>query len=481
MKSRYEYYSKFKNFLCFIKVDENCNLRCSFCYQGDKKQLCMDTQEKLDNCLFNLDYGIKRFLEIRKQERYEHAILGICFFGGEPTLNPWAIEQICKHLKKNYSEDIRKNFNITMTTNGIIYSEDIVRAIADCSPNPVGIMISSDNSKEVYDKNRKLVGSDKSGFEIVQENIKKYKELLEEINGWESDNFITVATVLADVEQLKSNPLHIQENYKNITRRGKLLYNLHQQENDYIEEAKHFLIKAYSNLIENCTLENKNLSIGEVLDGVFELKNDREFSECNSIFSIDANGDVNWCNKHRHFENEILPQEKMREIAIFNKNTDNTYFQCVKDKLESGATVKDTIRPQLWQKMISIFDPNVPISKLNISRGLKNSKELYNFIKYMVGSTVAEERKIYIENPSEDIIRICKEENIQIAKDFIVDETDNVFYIDKYGYLYLDETLAICKEYQLTNIYEKHFMWIHTPTLLNSVNEFFNNKLKEVK
>ena len=474
MKSRYEYYSKFKNFLCFIKVDENCNLRCSFCYQGDKKQLCMDTQEKLDNCLFNLDYGIKRFLEIRKQERYEHAILGICFFGGEPTLNPWAIKKICKHLKENYPEEVRKNFNITITSNGIIYSEEIIRAIADCSPNPVGIMISSDNSKEVYDKNRKLVGSDKSGFEIVQENIKKYKELLEEINGWESDNFVTVATVLADVEQLKNNPLHIQENYKNITRRGKLLYNLHKQESDYIEEAKNFLFKAYSNLIENCTLENKNSSIGEVLDGVFELKNDREFSECNSIFSIDANGDVNWCNKHRHFENEILPQEKMREVAIFNKNTDNTHFQCVKDKLESGATVKDTIRPQLWQKMIERFDPNVLIEWCNIySDDLEN---IYKWIKYMIipsDNLFFGSKKVYLKFKNEKIEKICKENHIEISNKPL-ESLNNVFYINEEGNVYFDKIIP--REFYLTNIKEKHFMWIYTPHILHSINYFYGGQ-----
>ena len=481
MINRYEFYNKFKDFLCFIKVDENCNLRCSFCYQGEKRQLVMDTQEKLDNCLFNLDYGIKRFLEIKSKEQYELAKLNICFFGGEPTLNPWAVRKICEHLKENYSKEIRKNFNITMTTNGIIYSEEIIRAIADASVNPVGIMISSDNSKEVYDKNRKLVGSDKSGFETVQNNIKKYRKLISEINGFNSDELVTVATVLADTEQLKNNPLLIQENYKNVMRRGKLLYDLSHQETDYIEEAKKFLLVAYSNLIDKCTKENKAKGLDEILNCVFEFKGKGEFTECNSIFAIDANGDVNWCNKHRHFENEILSQDKMREMAIFNKDTDNSHFKCVVNKLAGGAVAKDVIRPQLWERMVALFDPNVPIPKLNVSRGLENSKGLYNFIKYMVGSTVWEERKIYIENPSEDIIRICKEENIQIAKDFIADETDNVFYIDKYGYLYLDETLAICKEYQLTNIYEKHFMWIHTPTLLNSVNEFFNNKLKEVK
>lgn len=481
MINRYEFYNKFKDFLCFIKVDENCNLRCSFCYQGEKKQLVMDTQEKIDNCLFNLDFAIERFLQIKSKEQYEFAKLNICFFGGEPTLNPGAIKQICKHLKEKYSEDIRKNFNITMTSNGIIYSEEIIRAIADVSVNPVGIMISSDNSKEVYDKNRKLVGSDKSGFEIVQNNIKKYRKLISEINGFNSDELVTVATVLADAEQLRNNPLLIQENYKNVMRRGKLLYDLSHQETNYIEEAKKFLLVAYSNLIDKCTKENKAKGLDEILNCVFEFKGKGEFSECNSIFAIDANGDVNWCNKHRYFEDEILPQEEMRKMAIFNKDTDNSHFKCVVNKLAGGAVAKDVIRPQLWERMVALFDPNVPVCKLNISDSLEQSKALYNFIKYIVGSTMFEEKKVYIKNPILEITKLCEEENIKIVNQPLNNDFENTFYIDENGDLFFDETLSNDNQNILTNIYEKHFMWFHTPTLLNSINEFYKSSILNLK
>ena len=474
MINRYEFYNKFKDFLCFIKVDENCNLRCSFCYQGEKRQLVMDTQEKLDNCLFNLDYGIKRFLEIKSKEQYEFAKLNICFFGGEPTLNPWAVRKICKHLKENYSKEIRKNFNITMTTNGIIYSEEIIRAIADASVNPVGIMISSDNSKEVYDKNRKLVGSDKSGFEIVQNNIKKYRKLISEINGFNSDELVTVATVLADTEQLKNNPLLIQENYKNVMRRGKLLYDLSHQETDYIEEAKKFLLVAYSNLIDKCTKENKAKGLDEILNCVFEFKGKGEFTECNSIFAIDANGDVNWCNKHRHFENEILPQGKMREMAIFNKDTDNSHFKCVVNKLAGGAVAKDVIRPQLWQKMLEKFDPNVLIEWCNIySDDLEN---IYKWIKYMIipgDNLFFGSKKVYLKFKNEKIEKICKENHIEIS-DKPLESLNNVFYINEEGDVYFDKIIP--REFYLTNIKEKHFMWIYTPHILHSINYFYGGQ-----
>lgn len=479
--NRYDYYNKFKEFLIFIKVDENCNLRCSFCYQGEKEHNRIDTEEKLNNCIKNLCFGIDRFLEIKSDDKYEFAKLKICFFGGEPTLNLPAIKNICNKLKLIYSKEVLNNIYFSMTTNGIIFNDEVIEVLKimkTMNDNYIGIMVSSDNEKEIYDKNRTLVGSDKSGFEIVQKNIKEYKKVLKEINNSNNDNFVVVATVLATSEQLRKTPKIIQDVYKNINRSGKLLYDLSHQSTDYIEESKNFLLKAYSYLINNCNKNNKFSSIEIVMEAIWQLHSKDCFTECQSIFSIDGNGDVNWCNKHKNFEKEILSQDEMREKSIFNINTDNTHFQCYKDKLAGGKVSKDVIRPKLWEMMISKFDPNVPISKINI---YNTDYDLYNFIKYMIGSTQSEEKEIYIKNPTEKVKKLCEELEIKLSSIPVTSDENNIFYIDKNGNLFFDELFKENKEMILTNIKEKHFIWIHTPTLLKSINNFYFLKLSEFK
>lgn len=477
--NRYGYYNKYQEFLTFIKVDENCNLNCTFCYQEHKENNKIDNEEKLKKCLFNLDIGINKFLNIIKNENFEYSKLNICFFGGEPTLNPWAINKICDYIIEHYPLSDRNKFNITYTSNGIIFNESIksiLKKMKSVNDNYLGIMISSDNEKEIYDKNRKIVGSNKSGYEIVQSNIKEYEKFLENINGKKGE-WVQVATVLATKEQLENNALIIQQNFKNITRRGKILYDTNRQSVDYIEASKIFLNRAYENLIEHCTKKDKRKSLDQIIEGVFQLgDNDIAFGECQALYTIDGNGDINWCNKVKNFENEILSQAKMREY-IFNKNIDNSHFNCFKDKFDSGKLVKDIIRPKLWEQMITKFDPNVSIIKLNINKNLNEEIALYNFIKYMIGSTEAEEREVYISNPSGKIINLCKEFDIKLSEQPIKSDVENTFYVDQEGNLFFDEIFKDDKEMILTNLKEKHFMWIHTPTLLNSVNKYFLEKL----
>ena len=94
-----------------------------------------------------------------------------------------------------------------------------------------------------------------------------------------------------------------------------------------------------------------------------------------------------------------------------------------------------------------------------------------------LGSTDVETREIYISNPSEKIINLCKEFDVKISKQPIKNDIENTFYVDQEGNLFFDEIFKDDKDMILTNLKEKHFMWVHTPTLLNSVNKYFLEKL----
>lgn len=483
---RNEYYDKFMNFIVFIKVDENCNLDCSFCYQGKKNQKRIDTEEKLQNCFLNLDFGIDRFLDIKKQERYEHATLTICFFGGEATLNPWAISKICDHLKEKYSKEERNSFFLTLTSNGLIFDEtikNIFREMKTVSDIPVSILISTDNDKEVYDKNRKYKDGKESGFEIVQKHIKEYQAFLRELNDIPNGDFVKTSTVLATTEQLKNIPELINSSFKDINRRGKLLYELPNQEHDYVEEAKKFLLKSYGYLINKLSKEDKQNTLNVVIEAIWQMKGKGEFHECTHLYAIDGDGNTNWCNKVKGFEGkDEITQEELRDLAIFNYKTDNSHFRCYKLKMEGGDLCKNVIRPQLWEQTVAIFDPTIPFNVLEISDEFdiyKNEKHLYDFVKYMVGSTKGKKAIITNLILTDKIKHLCKELEIELMQENKF-TSKNIFYIDKLGNVFFDKMLSDNKDLILTNVLEKHFMWIHTPTMLNSINEYFRTRLNKL-
>lgn len=478
---RTRYYNKFEPFTLFIKVDESCNLACSFCYQRNKKPFRLDTEEKFANCFRNLDVAIKKFLEYTKDPDFEYSTICICFFGGEPTLNTEAINRICDYISQNYLYEERQKIAFTFTTNGIIFDDKVKNALKKMkSVNDlnVGVMISTDNDKEVYDKNRKLIGKNESGFDIVQRNIKLYKDfLLKEVNKKEYDKDVMFSTVLATPNQILTNRMYIQNEYKDIIRRGKFLYATETQSNEYIEASKKFLTNAYNYLIEKAEKENKDEALDEIQLSIFHLiDKDYALTECQNIVTIDGNGDINWCNTHINFENEVLSQDTMREY-VYNKNVDNSHFKCYKEKLKNGSLTKDLLQEDMWKKLIAKFDINVPIPKANIEFDC-NSKKVQHFIKYMIGSTNVKNREIYISTPNKEIIEVCNEFDISLAKEKLKSEDENIFYIDEKGNMFFDEMFKDNKEMILTNLKEHNFMWIHTPTLLQSVNEFYYSKLK---
>ena len=475
--NRYNYYDRFIKFILFIKVDESCNLSCKFCYQGEKQSRRLDSKEKFDNCFLNLDYVLKRFSEL-KSGFYDKSRLAICFFGGEPTLNTKAMCTICNYLIENRSIDnIRDSLEVTMTTNGIIFNEDVknsLRMMKKVNPlNYVNIMISTDNDKEAYDSNRTLIGYNKSAFEIVQSNIEKYNSFLKELNGPGFNSQVSLATVLASSEQIRNTPDLIQKHYKEITRRGKLLYDLESMDSDYISEATNFLSTAYGKMINDLSIDNKTETIDTIMSSLWELKGDYYFKECNFICTIDGDGNINWCNKVRNFEDKILSQDELRKLSVFNRDADNSHFRCSVEKYKNGDLIKNKIRPLLWDETKLRFDPNVPISNLRVDDDLKDIDKVKEFVYYMMCSTNGNKR-LYWKNIPEKFKEMIRKYNVVTNE---IDDTNdtNVFYLDSLGDLYFDKLLSSDKNLALTNINQKHFMWIYTPRLIDSINIYYRN------
>lgn len=150
--------------LTFI-VTEDCNLRCKYCYVTHKSK---NKVMKLETAIKFIDY----ILEDTKFIKSEAVILD--FIGGEPLLEASLIDQICDYFKtKTYK--LRNqwywNYKISISTNGVNYSDPCVQNLILKNEGKISIGITIDGIKEKHDLQR--VFPDGSGsYDIVWSYVK---------------------------------------------------------------------------------------------------------------------------------------------------------------------------------------------------------------------------------------------------------------------------------------------------------------------
>lgn len=142
-----------------MNVSHNCNLRCKYCfastgnYNGARDLMSQEMADK------TLEWFLKQAKEAK--------VLNLNLFGGEPLTNISLVKYIvgrCKELEAQYI----KKIYITISTNGTILNEDLVKLIKE---NDIGLQISIDGDKEIHDANRPAANG-KSSYDMLAENVK---------------------------------------------------------------------------------------------------------------------------------------------------------------------------------------------------------------------------------------------------------------------------------------------------------------------
>jgi len=135
-------------------VTEDCNLRCSYCFEPEKRKRAMDfsvARCALDK-LLSVDNGFKW--------------VNIEFSGGEPLLNFGLIREVFYYVKKKTETDHRKiTFNVG--TNGTVLTEEMRKWFSKFSCISIGLSL--DGTKEVHDLNRS------GSYDAVMQNIDFFK------------------------------------------------------------------------------------------------------------------------------------------------------------------------------------------------------------------------------------------------------------------------------------------------------------------
>lgn len=141
---------------CTIYLTDDCNLKCSYCYEGNEKKKTILSEEKLNA---SLKYIV--------ENNPEGDLIYLTFLGGEPLLNSKMMFKAIEIINNEYSE-YKQLFKYSITTNGVLLTPKIVQFFVD---NNFEVSISIDGDEETHNLNRKSKNG-KNVFPIILDNIK---------------------------------------------------------------------------------------------------------------------------------------------------------------------------------------------------------------------------------------------------------------------------------------------------------------------
>lgn len=122
-------------------ITENCNLRCTYCYEQNKRKSTMDF-ETAKNILDGSFYSM---------EGYDSMVIEL--HGGEPFINFWLIKEIDEYVMNTYS-DYPLLFRII--TNGTMVHGEIQEWLLE-RKDRYEVMLSLDGEKAIHDRNRQYL------------------------------------------------------------------------------------------------------------------------------------------------------------------------------------------------------------------------------------------------------------------------------------------------------------------------------------
>jgi uncharacterized protein len=140
-------------------LDHACNLRCTYCYNGEKFSRPMPVGT------------MKAAVQLALDQRPSN--LDVAFFGGEPLLHPDLVAKTIAYVEEaTASLQPRPRLRYVMNTNGTILDDGILAMLAP--PHPFTVYVSLDGPTAVHDLHRR--DQDRQGsFATIIGNLKRMR------------------------------------------------------------------------------------------------------------------------------------------------------------------------------------------------------------------------------------------------------------------------------------------------------------------
>ena len=152
-----------------LEVNQICNLRCTYCYLGDKTNAVMlesTAHEALKIAFINT-------------EKHKDRKLWVDFVGGEALISFEFLQNLTDFIN---NEALKRKIQVSysMTTNGSIMNTEIMKWIIE---NKIQIKLSIDGIEEIHNKNRRTI-TGKGSYSRIIENIDMFKECEQNTKRW---------------------------------------------------------------------------------------------------------------------------------------------------------------------------------------------------------------------------------------------------------------------------------------------------------
>ncbi len=154
--------------LC-LHIAHDCNLACKYCFAGEGEY-------HGDRSLMSYEVG-KKALDFLIANSGNRVNLEVDFFGGEPLMNFQVVKDLVAYGRSQ--EPIHnKKFRFTLTTNGVLLSDDVMEFANKEMSN---VVLSIDGRKEIHDMMRPTRNG-KGSYDIIIDKFKKMAKLRNQTN-----------------------------------------------------------------------------------------------------------------------------------------------------------------------------------------------------------------------------------------------------------------------------------------------------------
>jgi uncharacterized protein len=141
-----------------------CNFACDYCYQGDRG----DYNKFAEKMTLDTAAQVGTWIE-REMDRVHPEKVVLTFFGGEPLLNLPVLYYLAERIA-GAARTRGTELAITMITNGLLLTEDVVDRLLPFGLR--GVKITLDGDRETHDRMRPLRGG-QGTFDRILENMRR--------------------------------------------------------------------------------------------------------------------------------------------------------------------------------------------------------------------------------------------------------------------------------------------------------------------
>ena len=141
-------------------VEHQCNLRCTYCYNGDKFTRTMSADT------------MRRAIDLALERPGGH--FDLSFFGGEPLLRLGLLQQATEYLDQRLRgmPAPRPTHRILVNTNGTLLNEEAVDWLSP--PQVATVFVSLDGPRDLHDRHR-VDSSGRGSFDRVLEGLDRLR------------------------------------------------------------------------------------------------------------------------------------------------------------------------------------------------------------------------------------------------------------------------------------------------------------------